>query len=58
MVHTKKETITGADYADNLALLEKTFAHVKLLLHSLNKQWDISLYVSSDKTEFMCFKLR
>ena len=42
------ETITDADYADNLALLANTLALVK------NSQGH-GLYMTSDKTEFICF---
>ena len=52
------ETITNADYADDLALLIITTTLTKSLLHSLEKAArGIGLYVNSDKTESMCFIL-
>ena len=50
------ETITDADYAGDLAILENTPAYAKSLLYSLvQAEKVISLYVNTDKTEFMCF---
>ena len=50
------EVITGAYYADNLTLHKNTYALAKGLLHSLEQAArGISLYVNSDKTEFICF---
>ena len=46
-----------ADYADDLALLKSTPAQADCLPHSLELvSGGISLYVNSDKTEFLCFK--
>ena len=66
--HTKKkarsrrhsaQTVTDADYADDLALLADTPAQAESLLHSLEEAAkNIGLYVNSDKTEFMNFKKR
>ena len=50
------ETITDADYADDLALLANTPAQAESLLHSLEQSArGIGLHVNSDKTQFMCF---
>ena len=50
------QTITDADYADDLALLADTPAQAEMLLHYLEKAArNIGLYVNSDKTEYMCF---
>ena len=51
-----EETITDANYADDLALLLNTSAQVNSRLHSLEKAaGGIDLYMISEKTEFMCF---
>jgi len=51
------QTVTDADYADDLALLADTPAQAESLLHSLEEAAkDIGLYVNSGKTEFMSFK--
>ena len=51
------ETITDADYADDLALLVNTPAKVKFLLQSLEQAaGSIGLYVNANKIEFMYFK--
>ena len=45
-------TITNADYADNIALLENTPIQAKSLLHSLERAADgIGLHVNADKTD-------
>ena len=50
------ETITDADYTDDLVLLTNTPVQAKSLLHSLEQAVrSISLYVNSDKTEFKYF---
>ena len=50
------ETVTDADYADDLTLLANTPAQAKFLLHSLKKTARcIGLYVNSDKTEFTIY---
>ena len=47
------QTITGADYTDNIALLANTPAQAKSLLHSLEKAAGrIGLHVNADKTEY------
>ena len=52
------QTITGADYADDIMLLANTRAKAETLLHSLEQVVaDIGLHVNSHKTEYMCFNL-
>ena len=53
------QTITDADYADDIALLANTPTQTETLLHSL--EWaatGIALHVNADKTEYMCFNQR
>ena len=53
------QTITGADYADDIALLANTHAQAESLQHSL--EWaaaGIGLHVNADKTEYMRFSQR
>ena len=51
------ETITGADYADDLVLLANTPIQAESLLHSLEQAAGvIGLYMNTNKTVFMCFK--
>ena len=53
------QTITDADYADNIALLVNTPARVENLLHSLEgAAAGIGLHVNAHKTEYMCFNQR
>ena len=50
------QTITDADYADNIVLLANIPAQAETLLHSL--EWataGMDLHVNADKTEYMCF---
>ena len=50
------QTITGTDYADDIALLANTPAQAETLLHSLKRAaGGIGLHVNTDKTEYMCF---
>ena len=50
------ETITDADYADDIALLANTPTQAESLLHSLDQAaGSISLHVNEDRTEYMCF---
>ena len=50
------QTITDADYADDLALLANTPAQAESLQHSLeNAAGSIGLHVNAGKTEYMCF---
>ena len=52
------ETITDADYVDDLTFLANTPAEAESLEHSLEQAViGIGLYVNSDKTEFMCCQL-
>ena len=53
------QTITDADYADDIALLANTPAQAETLLHRL--EWaavGIGLHVKSNKTEYMSFNQR
>ena len=53
------QTITDADYPDDIALLANTPAQAETLLHNL--LWaaaGIGLHVNADKTEYMCFNQR
>ena len=53
------QTFTGADYADDIALLANIPAQTKTLLHSLERAAaGIGLHVNTDKTEYMCFNQR
>ena len=53
------QTITDADYADDIALLANTPAQAKTLLHSLERAAaGIGLYANADKTENKCFNRR
>ena len=53
------QTITDADYADDIELLANTPTQAKSLIHSLERAaGDISLQASADKTEYMCFGQR
>ena len=50
------QTITDADYADDIALLPNTLTQAESLLHSLEQvAGGIALYINADKTEYMCF---
>ena len=50
------QTITDADYANDIALLANTPAQAESQLHNLERAAaGISLHVHADKTEFMCF---
>ena len=53
------QTITGTDYADDIALLATTPAQAETLLHSLERAAaGIGLHVNAHKTEYMCFYQR
>ena len=53
------QTITDADYADDIALLANTPAQAESLLHSLERAASgIGLHVNEGKTEYMCFNQR
>ena len=48
------ETITDADYEDDLALLVNTSAQAEFLMHSLEQTAeDIGFHVNTNKTEYM-----
>ena len=51
------QTITDADYADDLALFSDSVTQAQLLLHQLEQAArDIGLHVNADKTEYMAYK--
>ena len=53
------QTITDADYADDIVLLGNTPSQTKFLQHSLEQAGSgIGLHVNADKTEYMCFNQR
>ena len=53
---THAQTITDADYADDIAILVNTTNQVETLLHSLERAVaGIGLHVNVHKTEYMCF---
>ena len=53
------QTITDADYAEDIALLANTAAQAETLLHSLERAATvIGLHVNADETEYMCFHQR
>ena len=53
------QTITDADYANNMALLANTPAQADTLLQSLERAAaGIGLHISTHKTEYMCFSQR
>ena len=53
------QTITDADYADDIVLLANTPDQAETLLQSLERATgDIGLYINTDKTEYMCFNKR
>ena len=53
------QTITDANYVDNIALLPNTSALAESLQHSLEKAaGGVGLHVNADKTEHMCVNQR
>ena len=53
------QTITDADYADDIALLANTPAQAETLIHSLEQAAaGIGHHVNADKREYMCFNQR
>ena len=53
------KTITDADYADDIALVENAPAQAETLLHSLGRAAaGIGLHVNAHKTKYMCFNQR
>ena len=50
------QTITDADYADDIALLPNTPTHAESLLHRLEQAaGGVGIHLNSIKTEYMCF---
>ena len=53
------QTITDAEYANDIALLANTPAQAEILPHSLERaDPGIGLYVNAHKTEYICFNQR
>ena len=53
------QTITDADYANDIALLANTPAQAKTLRYTLEEAAaGIGLHVNTDKMEYMCFNQR
>ena len=53
------QTVTDADYAEDIALLVNTPAQAETLLHSLEQAAaGIGLHVNADKMAYMCFNQR
>ena len=53
------QTITDADYADDIALLENSPTQAESLLHSLERAvGGIGFHVNARKTEYICFNQR
>ena len=53
------QTISSADYADEIALLANSLTQAETLPHSLERAAvGIGLHVNADKTEYMCFNQR
>ena len=53
------QTITGPDYADDIALLANTPAQAESLLPYLEREaGGVGLYANTGKTEYMCFNQR
>ena len=53
------QTITDADYADDIALLANTPAQAETQQHSLERAAAcVGLHVNAHKTEYMCFNQR
>ena len=53
------QTITNADYANDIVLLANTPIQAESLLHAVERAAaSISLHVNADKTEYMCFNQR
>ena len=56
IIINRLKTITGADYADDIALLANTPAQAETLLHNLERAAaGIGLHVNAHKTEYICF---
>ena len=53
------QTITDADYANEIVLLANSSAQAESLLHSLEQAaGGIGLHINTDKMEYMCFNQR
>ena len=53
------QTITDADYADDIALIANSPTQAESMLHILERATDsISLHVNTDNTEYMIFNQR
>ena len=53
------QTITGADFADDIALMENTPSQAETLLHCLEQATaGIGLHVNAHKKEYTCFNQR
>ena len=53
------QTITDADYADDIALLSNTPGQAETLLHSLEREAaSIGFHFNADETEYTCFNQR
>ena len=51
------QTITDADYADDIALLANTPAQAETQLHNLERA-AAGIYDNADKTKYMCYHQR
>ena len=53
------QSMTDADYSDDIALIANTLTQAESRLHSLEQAaGGIGFYVNVDKTEYMCFNQR
>ena len=53
------QTITDANYTDDIALIANTLAQAESLLHSLERAaGGIGIHVNADKRKYMCFNQR
>ena len=53
------QTITDADYSDDIALLANSPVQIEFLLHNLERAaGGIGVHVNADKTEYMSFNER
>ena len=53
------QTITDADYTDDIAIMANAFAKTETLLHNLERAAaSIGLHVNADKMEYMCCNQR
>ena len=55
----REETITDADYADDITLVSNTPTEAESLLHSREQvAGGIGLHINANKTEYLCFEER